>query len=275
MKRPGGFDRAPQQPDRPKAELPEVPESHEPRSLPRLRSTLFRRRGAAEQPAPGLEATEASEAAGIEAFETLEVETNDGFEDEASLLGLEAAELESVSSEIRSGEAETIDLGEVRRARDLVLADSAEGGGVRGALARFRSERDEDPVRQAEQRVREAKKERRQQEKRESRRFSADARRRRRHWLIALGTVCLLALFVAVGVFTPLMSVRQVQLVGANSVNAAEVEKALSRFDGVPLALVQESEIHDALQPFPFVQRYAFELIPRTRSWCASSSGCR
>ena len=149
--------------------------------------------------------------------------------------------------------AATVDLSEVREAK------AAREGGV---LARLRADRDEDPVRQAERRVRDAGRQRRSQERRERRRFSAEARRRRRYWLIALGTIVALVVFVAVGVFTPLMAVRNVQVVGASSVNVADVEQALARFDGVPLALVRDDDVHTALSPFPLIQRYAIELIP-------------
>ena len=134
--------------------------------------------------------------------------------------------------------------------------------GVRGALARFRAERAEDPVRAAERRLRDAGRARRARFKRERKRFSADSRRRRRNWLIAGGAVAALAAFVAVGVFTPLMAVQEVRVEGASAVNAEEVQGALSRFQGTPLALVEDSAVHAALEPFPMIQRYAVERIP-------------
>lgn len=147
---------------------------------------------------------------------------------------------------------------------------------LRGALSRFQVDKsseveaaseqvyraEPDPVADAERQLRQAAKRRKVQQRRESRRFSAHARRRRRNWFIALGTVAALALFVAVGVFTPLMSVREVQVEGAAEVNVEEVQKALSEFKGVPLALVQDSAVRDALEPFPRIERYAIELIP-------------
>ena len=69
-------------------------------------------------------------------------------------------------------------------------------------------------------------------------------------------------LFVGAGVFTPLMAVREVQVVGAKSVDAAAVQAALNRFDGTPLALVDDAEVHRALEPFPLIQRYAVERVP-------------
>ena len=56
----------------------------------------------------------------------------------------------------------------------------------------------------------------------------------RRSWLIALAAVGALALFVVAGAFTPIMAVREVQVVGAVNVNPADVQQALARFDGRP-----------------------------------------
>lgn len=134
--------------------------------------------------------------------------------------------------------AETIDLGEVRAAKRA------------------------DPVRAAELRLRAAERLRRVREKREQRRFSAPARRRRRNWLIAAGAVVLLVVFVAAGVLTPLMAVQTIQVEGADTLEATEIEAALENLEGVPLALVEDGEVHRALEPFPLVQRYAIERVP-------------
>lgn len=122
--------------------------------------------------------------------------------------------------------------------------------------------RDEDAVRSAERRLRQAERSRRARERRDRRRFTAHLRRRRRVWLGAAATVLALAVFVAVGVFTPIMAVREVQIDGASRLDREELAAALQRFEGVPLALVNESDVHRALEPFPLVQRYSIERIP-------------
>ena len=119
-----------------------------------------------------------------------------------------------------------------------------------------------DPVKAAERRVREAEKRQRRSARRETRRFTAVARRTRRRILIAVGSVLALVLFVLVGVFTPLMSVREVRIEGAVTVNVDEIAAALERFDGVPLALVNENEVLDTLSGFPLIQRFAVERVP-------------
>lgn len=99
-------------------------------------------------------------------------------------------------------------------------------------------------------------------EKREQRRFTQHLRVRRRRWLVSGGAVLGLALFVSVGVFTPIMAVKDIQLQGVHAVNAEELLGALSRFEGVPLALVTNRDVHRVIEPFALVQRYSIERIP-------------
>ncbi len=77
-----------------------------------------------------------------------------------------------------------------------------------------------------------------------------------------LAAVGALVLFVAAGVFTPLMAVREIEVSGVESVDAGEVQAALERFEGRPLALIDDGEVHRALEPFPVIQRYAVERVP-------------
>lgn len=114
----------------------------------------------------------------------------------------------------------------------------------------------------ARQELKQAERQRRHRERREQRRFTGHVRARRRRWLIAVSAVLGLALFVAAGVFTPIMAVREIEVQGAEAVNAEELRGALSRFEGVPIALVDDREVHRALEPFPLIQRYAIERIP-------------
>ena len=119
-----------------------------------------------------------------------------------------------------------------------------------------------DPVRAADRRLRQAARSRRGRERRERRRFAGQLRRQRRGWLIAGGAVVALALFVAVCTFTPLTAVRDVRIEGAQAVPQDDLARALARFDGVPLALVDDTQVHRALEVFPLVQRYQIERIP-------------
>lgn len=120
----------------------------------------------------------------------------------------------------------------------------------------------EDPVERAKTQLQQAEAEVRRQERRERRRFTAAARQNRRRWLISGLVVLALAAFVTIGAYSPLMAVSSIQIVGAKTVNQDDLRDALNRFDGVPLALVTESGVHTALEPFPAIQRYAIELLP-------------
>lgn len=119
-----------------------------------------------------------------------------------------------------------------------------------------------DRVRSAERDLARARRSVRKREKRETRRFTAHLRRRRRNWLIGAGAVVALAVFVAVGTLSPLMAVRTVEVVGASRVSVEKLETALGRFEGTPLTLVRDAEVHTALEPFPLIQRYSIERIP-------------
>lgn len=119
-----------------------------------------------------------------------------------------------------------------------------------------------DAVRRAQARLKDAGRARKNREKREKRRFTEHLRLRRRRWLVAGCALLGLALFVVVGVFTPIMAVRDIQLQGVQSVNAEELQLALSGFEGVPLALVSDQDVHRAIEPFALIQRYSIERIP-------------
>ena len=142
--------------------------------------------------------------------------------------------------------AETVDLSEVR-SRHLARTEAAEGS---------------DGVQLAEDRLKRAKRDRRTRERREQRRFTEHLRLRRRRWFIAGGAVLGLALFVVVGVFTPIMAVRDIEVQGAQAVDVEQLQQSLSRFEGVPLALVSDRDVHQAVESFPLIQRYSIERIP-------------
>ena len=117
-------------------------------------------------------------------------------------------------------------------------------------------------LRSAREQLKRAERDRRRRERQEQRRFTGHLRARRLRWIAALSAVLGLALFVVAGVFTPVMAVRDIQIQGAQAVNSDDLQQALSRFEGVPIALVSDADVHRALEPFLLIQRYAIERIP-------------
>lgn len=176
------------------------------------------------------------------------------------------------ATEIRATEIRTAEAAESAPVAPVARIDRLEGVSsevlldsvppVASSSATEPPPRSERGVRRAKFELRRAERERRDRERREKRRFTEHARVRRRRWGIALAAVLGLALFVAAGVFTPIMAVREIQVQGVQAANAEELQGALARFEGVPLALVGDREVHRALEPFPLIQRYAVERIP-------------
>jgi cell division protein FtsQ len=94
------------------------------------------------------------------------------------------------------------------------------------------------------------------------RRFTAALRRRRRTWL-AVGLCALsLVIFVAVGVFTPIMALEKVEVTGASRVDAGAIQTALQSELGKPLPLVSSDAIAAAVGAQPLVQSYSSESLP-------------
>jgi cell division protein FtsQ len=114
----------------------------------------------------------------------------------------------------------------------------------------------------AHRQLRAARRARKKYEREEVRRFTWRSRRRRRAWLVALGVVAVLAAFVLVGVYSPVMALRQVEVVGAKRLPAAKVEAALADQLGTPLPLIDSNEVKSALAPFTIIQSFRTESRP-------------
>lgn len=272
VKRPSGFDRG----SEPEREDPVVPETHaepdatrDPAAGPA--SWFVRRRsGGAASPRPGgsdpaagpAVPAAAPPAAARPAAEDPAITAD--LSDLAEVIGDErfgtggsrdAGRADGIPDEAFPGDAVTTDLSDA-----AIVEREARPGVVE--MLRARSEREPDPIRIAERELKTAVRQRRRRERREQRRFTVHTRRRRRYWMIAAGAVVALALFVAIGVLSPLMAVRTINVTGASRVDAAKVKDALGRFEGTPLALVDDGEVHRTLAEFPLIQRYAVERIP-------------
>lgn len=115
---------------------------------------------------------------------------------------------------------------------------------------------------QARKQLRAARRARKQYERDEVRRFTWRARRRRRIWLVAIGTAAALVGFVVVGAYSPIMALRTIEVVGANRIPADQVQGALSDQLGTPLPLVDEGRIKADLAEFTLIQSYVTESRP-------------
>ncbi len=144
----------------------------------------------------------------------------------------------------------------------LNLSDALTASNAPPATSLQHSRQPDTDIKRAKQQLKRAEKNRKRRERNEQRRFTLHRRRRRRVAAVIAAAVLGVALFVAAGVFTPIMAVRDVEVRGAQAVNVADVQQSLSRIEGVPLALVQERDVHRALESFPLIQRYSIERIP-------------
>lgn len=103
---------------------------------------------------------------------------------------------------------------------------------------------------------------RRRHERAEVRRFTRRRTARRRGWIIGLSSVALLVAFIAIAVFTPLMSVRTIEVAGTNRLDPATVQEALAPLEGRPLAQVSNAEVQALLEEFVLVQSYTVQRTP-------------
>ncbi len=114
----------------------------------------------------------------------------------------------------------------------------------------------------ARRELREAVKARKAFERNESRRFTAHLRRRRITFFVIAGSVLGLGIFIGVGVFSPLMSLQTITVVGAHRVDASAIIKDLQTQLGRPLPLVDTHSVEATLMKQPLVKSYSTQSIP-------------
>ena len=110
--------------------------------------------------------------------------------------------------------------------------------------------------------LRAAKRERRSFERSEVRRFTRRSRSRRRVILAVVGAVALFVTLIGVAVFSPLLELQKITVVGASRVDPAAIHDALDDQLGTPLALVDFDEITEKLADFPLIRSYTTESVP-------------
>lgn len=196
-----------------------------------------------------------------------------GFDSAASRASIEAAAaMRRIADPPAAAEAhESVDVNEAVESHETVeLTDVLELTGAVEAAADLdepgaldhTQQLSEPDIKAAKESLQQAERARKRRERFEQRRFTAHRRRRARFIWAVVAAVAALAVFVAVAVFTPIMAVRTITIEGANQVSVEDVRASLSRFEGVPLALVRDDQVHQALETFPLIQKYAIERIP-------------
>lgn len=117
-------------------------------------------------------------------------------------------------------------------------------------------------VRAARRALARARSARRKYERQEVRRFTERSRRRRRTWLIAVGSVLVVCLGLLGAAYSPLMALREVRVEGTARIQASEIQGALSPALGTPLPLITSADVRSALEGFPLIETYSIETLP-------------
>lgn len=152
-----------------------------------------------------------------------------------------------------------------RPAQKISAIDKKDKSADRAKASKFRRARNThevDDASEAKRKLREATRARKAFEREEVRRFTAHLRRRRNAWLTVLGAFGAVMLFVALGVFTPLMSLQEIVVQGATRVNAAQIQAALQPEINKPLPLVDHGAVEKAIAAQPLVKTYSVESLP-------------
>lgn len=148
-------------------------------------------------------------------------------------------------------------------ATDVSAIDSeAEDVDATGVIIPSNFESGRHALQDAKRRVKQAERDRKRRERKERRRFTQHQRVRRWKGLVLGGAVLLVVVFVAVGVFTPLMAVETVEVRGADRVEETTIVEALEGVVGIPLALVTDEDVREALSGMPLLLSYEVEKIP-------------
>lgn len=110
--------------------------------------------------------------------------------------------------------------------------------------------------------LRQARRARKQLERDEVRRFTRRARTRRKVLWSITGLTAFVVAFVAIGVFTPLFSVREVAVTGVERADKDAIESTLKQLEGQPLAQVTDADVGALLDQFVLVQSYSVRTEP-------------
>ncbi len=114
----------------------------------------------------------------------------------------------------------------------------------------------------AEAELKAAERARKRAERQELRRFTRRQRHRRIAWLTAAGVVLALVGLSVGAVYSPLLALREIKVVGTTSLDPAKLMGAIDGQLGTPLALLDEGELRRQLGEFPLIRSYTTEILP-------------
>ena len=115
---------------------------------------------------------------------------------------------------------------------------------------------------EAKRKLKEAVKARKAFERDEVRRFTAHLRRRRIIWVSIAGSLAAVLLFVAIGVFSPLLALRAIVVEGTTRVSAEQIMADLQPEMNRPLPLVSMDSVRAVLEAQPLVKSYSTVAVP-------------
>jgi cell division protein FtsQ len=128
------------------------------------------------------------------------------------------------------------------------------GGGAKRAAARAEAE--------ARRELRRASRERKRFERDEVKRFTRRTRRRKAGWITAAVVVAVMGGLLAIAVYSPLLALRNIQVVGASRIPPETLVQELDDQLGTPLPLLDLGEVKRKLGAFPLIQSYSTESRP-------------
>lgn len=96
----------------------------------------------------------------------------------------------------------------------------------------------------------------------EAARFRAYSRRRRAILGSIVGAFLALILLMLASMYTPMLAVEQIRVVGLSRLKVSQIQGALKGQLGVPLPMVQSGKIGDALKPYPLIESFAVTSRP-------------
>lgn len=103
---------------------------------------------------------------------------------------------------------------------------------------------------------------RRRFERSEVRRFTRRSRHRRAAFITASGIVLVMGAILAVAVYSPLLALKRINIVGAVRLDSAKIHDAVDGQLQTPLALLNYERLTRELGAFPLIRSYVTEIVP-------------